>query len=250
MTNNNIYFIANWKMYGDLKSINSIENVINLSKKIKYKKAKIIYCPPYTLLVQFVKKTNKTKINIGAQNCHTHQYYGAFTGSINAKMIKNTGTKFVIIGHSENRINGDTNKIINQKIRSSLKEKLKVIFCIGESLKEKKNKKTNLVLNQQIKNGLKNIKKLNKIIFAYEPVWSIGTGIIPKFNDLENQVKEIKIFIKKTYKVKNPIVLYGGSVNPKNISSLKEITSINGFLIGGASQNSKKFIDIIKKTIN
>ena len=75
MTNNNMYFIANWKMYGDLKSINSIKNVIKLSKKLKYKKAKIIYCPPYTLLGQFVKKTNKTKIDIGAQNIHSHLYY-------------------------------------------------------------------------------------------------------------------------------------------------------------------------------
>ena len=250
MTNNNIYFIANWKMYGDLKSINSIKNVIKLSKKPKYKKAKIIYCPPYTLLDQFVKKTNKTKIDIGAQNSHTHQYYGAFTGSINAKMIKNTGSKFVIIGHSENRNSGDTNKIINQKIRSSLNEKLKVIFCIGETLGEKKNKKTNQVLNRQIIKGLKGIKKLGNIIFAYEPVWSIGTGIIPKLDDLENQIKQIKILIKKIYRVKKPVVLYGGSVNNKNILLLREISTINGFLIGGASQNSKKFIDIIKKTIN
>ena len=250
MTNNNIYFIANWKMYGNLKSINSIKNVINLSKKLKYNKAKVIYCPPYTLLDQFVKKTNKTNINIGAQNCHTHQNYGAFTGSINAKMIKNTGSKFVIIGHSENRNAGDTNKTINLKIKSSLNEKLKIIFCIGETLNEKRNKKTNQVLKSQITNGLKDIKKIDKIIFAYEPVWSIGTGIIPKLDNLENQLVQIKIFINKTYKVKKPIIVYGGSVNTKNIMSLRKISSINGFLIGGASQNSKKFIDIIKKTIN
>ena len=85
---------------------------------------------------------------------------------------------------------------------------------------------------------------------AYEPVWSIGTGIIPKLDDLENQIKKIKFFVKKTYKLKKSIVLYGGSVNSKNILSLRKITSLNGFLIGGASQNSKKFIDIIKKTIN
>ena len=250
MTNNNMYFIANWKMFGNLKSINSIKNVINLSTKLKYRKAKIIYCPPYTLLDQFVKKTIKTKIDIGAQDCHSHQNYGAFTGSINAKMIKNAGSKFIIIGHSENRNTGDTNKIINLKIKSSLNEKLKIIFCIGETLKEKRNKKTNQVINMQIKKGLKGIKKINNIIFAYEPIWSIGTSIIPELDDLRNQVKKIKFFIKKTYKVKNPLVLYGGSVNPKNILSLREISLINGFLIGAASQNSKKFIDIIKKTIN
>ena len=250
MTNNNMYFIANWKMYGDLKSINSIINVIKLSKKLKYKKTKIIYCPPYTLLDQFVQKTRKTKIYIGAQNCHANKDYGAFTGSINPKMIKSIGSKFVIVGHSENRNSGDTNKIINMKIKSCLNENLKIIFCIGETLKQRKNKRTNQVLNDQIKKGLKDIKKINNIIFAYEPVWSIGTGIIPKLDDLENQIKKIKLFVKKTYKIKKSIVLYGGSVNSKNILSLREITSLNGFLIGGASQNSKKFIDIIKKTIN
>ena len=165
-------------------------------------------------------------------------------------MIKSIGSKFVIVGHSENRNSGDTNKIINMKIKSCLNENLKIIFCIGETLKQRKNKRTNQVLNDQIKKGLKDIKKINNIIFAYEPVWSIGTGIIPKLDDLENQIKKIKFFVKKTYKLKKSIVLYGGSVNSKNILSLRKITSLNGFLIGGASQNSKKFIDIIKKTIN
>ena len=250
MTNNNIYFIANWKMYGNLKSINSIKNVINLTKKIKYKKAKIIYCPPYTLLEQFVKKINNTKINIGAQNCHANQNYGPFTGSINAKMIKNTGSKFIIIGHSENRKDGDTNNSINLKIKSSINEKLKIIFCIGETLQEKRKNKTNQILKSQIQNGLKGIKKLDKIIFAYEPVWSIGTGIIPKQYELINNIVFIKKLLKKRFKSKNPKILYGGSVNPKNINELRQINQIDGFLIGGASQNSNKFIDIIKKTFN
>jgi len=247
-----MYFIANWKMYGNLKSVKSINNVIKLSKNIKYKKTKIIYCPPYTLLDKFVKKTINTKIYIGAQNCHFQENYGPFTGSINAKMIKNTGSKFVIIGHSENRKNGDTNKKINLKIKSSLREKLKVIFCIGETLSERKANKTNKIIKHQILQGLKNIKlkNINNIIFSYEPVWSIGTGIIPKMKDLGKQLKQIKLYLKKYYKLKNAKVLYGGSVNPKNVQMLSRISSIDGFLIGGASQNSKKFIDIIKKTIN
>ena len=93
----------------------------------------------------FSTKLKKSPLSVGAQNCHVESEYGAFTGNINAKMIKNTGSKFVIIGHSENRNSGDTNKIINQKIRSSLNEKLKVIFCIGETLREKRNKRTNQV---------------------------------------------------------------------------------------------------------
>ena len=149
-----MYFIANWKMYGNLSSINTVKNVINLSKKTKFKKIKIIYCPPYTLLRPLIKKLRKSKIQVGAQNCHTDNEFGAYTGSVNAKMIKSVGGKFVIIGHSENRLEGDTNKKINLKIKSSLKENLKVIFCIGENLKEKRNKKTNKILNSQIINGL------------------------------------------------------------------------------------------------
>ena len=245
-----MYFIANWKMYGNLSSINTVKNVINLSKKTKFKKIKIIYCPPYTLLRPLIKKLRKSKIQVGAQNCHTDNEFGAYTGSVNAKMIKSVGGKFVIIGHSENRLEGDTNKKINLKIKSSLKENLKVIFCIGENLKEKRNKKTNKILKSQIINGLKNVKNLNNIIVAYEPIWAIGTGMIPKSNDLDNQAKVIKKILNKRFKSKNPKVLYGGSVNSKNISDLTQISSIDGFLIGGASQKSKNFIDIIKKTIN
>ena len=216
-----MYFIANWKMYGNLKSLNSIKNVIKISKNKKYSKAKIIYCPPYTLISEFVKKTKNSSIQIGSQNCHHSEEYGAFTGSINAKMIKNIGSKYVIVGHSENRSRGETNKEINKKIISALKENLNVIFCIGETLNEKKKKKTNLVLKNQILNGLKNIRKINNIIFAYEPVWSIGTGIIPKMNDLNYQITTLKKFIKNQFKKSKPILLYGGSVNDKNVQSLK-----------------------------
>ena len=247
---NNMFFIANWKMFGDFKSVNSIKKVINLSKNKKYKKAKIVYCPPYTLINRILKLAKNSTIKVGAQNCHYSQNSGPFTGSVNSDLIKSSGAKYVIIGHSENRVTGDTNQIINLKIKSALKKKLKIIFCIGETLKEKRKNKTNLVLNSQITIGLKNIKKNNNIIFAYEPVWSIGTGIIPKINNLEKQIYDIKKMIIKFWKLKNPKIIYGGSVNSKNISELNKISSINGFLVGGASQNSKNFIDIIKKTIN
>jgi triosephosphate isomerase len=247
---NNMFFIANWKMFGDFKSVNSIKKVIKLSKNKKYKKAQIVYCPPYTLLDKFLKITKNSKIKIGAQNCHHSEMSGPFTGAINTDLIKSIGAKYIIIGHSENRVLGDTNHIINLKIKSAIKKKLKIIFCIGETLKEKRNNKTNLILNSQIINGLKNTKNNNNIIFAYEPVWSIGTGIVPKNKNLENQVAAIKKMITKFWKLKNPKIIYGGSVNSKNIDELKKISSINGFLIGGASQNAKNFIDIIKKTIN
>jgi triosephosphate isomerase len=165
-------------------------------------------------------------------------------------MIKELGCKYVIIGHSENRVNGDDNALINKKIKVSLDNKLKILFCIGENFKEKKNKKTKIVIKSQINSGLKNIKNIKNIIFAYEPVWSIGTGIIPKGHELKNNILFIKQLLKKRFKSKNPKVLYGGSVNAKNIKELRTINQIDGFLIGGASQNSNKFIDIIKKTYN
>ena len=188
------------------------------------------------------KKLKKSQIFVGAQNCHQNNDYGAFTGNINSKMLKDVGANFVIIGHSENRFSGDTNNLINKKIKSALKSGLKVIFCIGESLKEKRKKFTKKVLSKQINLGLDKVKNKDKIIIAYEPVWSIGTGIIPKSDELFSTIE----FIKKKSKSK---VLYGGSVNPKNISLLKSIRNIDG-LVGGASTDPKKFIDIIKKTYN
>ena len=122
-------------------------------------------------------------------------------------------------------------------------------MCIrdsGETLKQKKNKKTNQVLANQIKNGLKSIKNKSNIIVAYEPVWSIGSCLIPKSEELIKSVA----YIKSKLGSKSIKILYGGSVNSNNVDKLKIITGIDGFLIGGASQNSKKFIDIIKKTIN
>ena len=247
---NKLLFIANWKMFGDLNSVKSIQSVINLSKKKNYKNAKIIYCPPYTLLNNFVIKTKKTNLDVGAQNCHYEINNGPFTGSISSTMIKKLGAKYVIIGHSENRSNGETNNLINKKIHSAILNNLKVIFCIGENLFEKKNKKTNKILKKQIDMGLKKIKKIDKIIFAYEPVWSIGTGKVLTNKELTKQVIIIKKIIKNKFKNQKTKIIYGGSVNNQNINKLKQIREINGFLIGGASQNSKKFIDIIKKTIN
>jgi len=247
---NKILFIANWKMFGNLNSVKSIESVINLSKKKNYKNAKIIYCPPYTLLNYFVIKTRKTNLDVGAQNCHYEINTGPYTGSISSTMIKKLGAKYVIIGHSENRSYGETNSQINKKVHSAILNNLNVIFCIGENLIEKKNKKTNKILKQQIDLGLKKIKKIDKIIFAYEPVWSIGTGKVLTNKELTKQIIIIKKIIKNKFKNQKTKIIYGGSVNNQNINNLKQIKEINGFLIGGASQNSKKFIDIIKKTIN
>ena len=159
-------------------------------------------------------------------------------------MLKNIGANYVIIGHSENRKKGENDKLINLKIKNAIKAKLKVIFCIGETLSEKNKGKTKLVLSKQIKLGLSKIKKKSNIFIAYEPVWSIGTGKVLKTSELDQIIK----FLKDKFKGRPPKILYGGSVNTQNINDLKQINSLDGFLIGGASQNAKKFIDIVKKT--
>ncbi len=239
-----MYFVANWKMYGNLSSLNTLDKVIKFSKSKEIKKGRLIYCPPYTLISSFSKKFQNCQIATGGQNCHESESYGAHTGSINSRMLKNIGAHFVIIGHSENREKGEDDKLVNLKIKSALEAKLKVIFCIGETLTEKRKKKTQLILSKQIKVGLDGIKNKSKIFIAYEPIWAIGTGIIPKSIDLFKTVK----FIKSKFSDKSPKVLYGGSINPKNIKNFNEINNLDGFLIGGASQNAKKFIDIVKKT--
>jgi len=244
MTNKYMYFVANWKMYGNLSSINTLNKVIKFSKSKEINKGRLIYCPPYTLISSFSKKFKNCQIGIGGQNCHESESYGPYTGFVNSRMLKNIGAHFVIIGHSENRDKGENDKLINLKIKSALEAKLKVIFCIGETLSEKKKSKTQLILTKQIKVGLKGIKNKSNIFVAYEPVWAIGTGIVPRSKDLFKTID----FIKNKFKGKIPKVLYGGSVNPHNIKYLKEINNIDGFLIGGASQNAKKFIDIVKKT--
>ena len=240
-----MYFIANWKMFGGLSTLNSLDKVIKFLKIFKKpKNIKIIYCPPNTLIHPMFKKLMNSKIQVGAQNCHESLNYGASTGSINSMMLKNVGAKYVILGHSENRESGETDKLINIKIKAATKSGLKVIFCIGETLGQKRKKITNKILLKQITLGLQKVKRRKNIVIAYEPVWSIGTGVLPKLDDLFRTIN----FIKK--KVKNIKVLYGGSVNPKNVNELKLIKNIDGFLIGGASQDPKKFIDIIKKTYN
>ena len=248
MTNKLKYFIGNWKMFGDFGSFRIISKINQFSHKSKnlLKNKKIILCVPNTLIYPFKNKLKSKFISLGVQNCHFHQSHGPFTGSINASMLKKAGAEYIILGHSENRSEGETNQLIKKKIISALNQKLNIIYCIGETLKEKNKGKTFSILGNQIKSSLEKKFNMNKIIFAYEPVWSIGTNKIPKMNELKNTIEFIKKDYMKNFKTrKSPKVLYGGSVNDKNIRLFSSISQIDGFLIGGASQSSKKFIDII-----
>ena len=247
MTNKLKYFIGNWKMFGNFSSIKMLKKVNTYLKFSKINKKKVIFCIPYTLIKSFSHILRKSLISVGAQNIHESNADGPYTGSINSKMIKNAGAKYVIIGHSENRYLGESDYVINKKIISALKNNIKIIFCFGENISQKKKKLTNKIILNQINLGLKNIKNIEQIFFAYEPIWSIGTGVIPKIDELNKTIIFIKKKLKNKFnKSKEIKVLYGGSVNGKNIDKLNIINDLDGYLIGGASQSLKKFIDIIK----
>jgi triosephosphate isomerase len=161
-------------------------------------------------------------------------------------MIRSVGAKYTLVGHSDNRAEGDTNLMLKNKVKFALKNNLKIVFCIGENKSQKKNNQTFRVLKKQLVKVLD--KKFNKsnIIIAYEPIWSIGTGKIPTVGELKKTTIYIKKVLKSIFKNNCPAVLYGGSVDSSNVKMFKEIREIDGFLIGGASKSSKKFIDIIK----
>ena len=241
------YFIGNWKMFGVPKSIN-ILNKINLfySKDMNRNKYRVIITPPYTLIESYSKYFRNKKVLIGAQNCYQKEQYSSNTAAISPYMLKMVGAKYTLVGHSDNRSEGDTDVMLKDKVSYAIKNNLKVVFCIGENKTEKKNKKTLSVLKRQLTNVLDKKFNKNNIIVAYEPVWSIGTGKIPTAIELKRTTIYIKKILKNIFKKNSPAVLYGGSVDGSNVKIFKEIKEIDGFLIGGASKSAKKFIDIIK----
>jgi len=245
--------VANWKMnpVSQKEAKNIFDAIRDGSKGLK---AEVVICPPSVYL--YASVFGEGVVSMGAQNIYFEDK-GAFTGEISALMVKDLGVEYVIIGHSERRkYFGETNEIVNQKIKKALEAGLKIIFCIGETTEERANGKKNEVLEGQVKQGLNGISAQGgpasgweNINIAYEPVWAIGTGN----NCSVEETRQSIVFIKDCLARQNAVafvgqvrVLYGGSVKSENSGSYIKDAGANGLLVGGSSLNAEEFIKIVK----
>jgi triosephosphate isomerase len=244
---------GNWKMNNDLKETQNLLSKLTSGLSLDNLNCDVIVCPPYTSLLEAYSLLKDTKIKIGAQNMH-FESSGAFTGEISASMLKSVGCEYVILGHSERRtIFGETDELINSKIKKANSSGLKPIFCVGELLEEREAGITEKVIEKQIRSGLKEIspEEMGNLIIAYEPVWAIGTGKTASPEQAEEVHKFIRGLINDKYgtSVSDKIVIqYGGSVNNKNARELLSQKDIDGALVGGASLKADAFIEIIQAT--
>jgi triosephosphate isomerase len=238
---------GNWKMYKTPSE--SIEFVEKLIKNLKnYEDRDILICPPFTSLYPVSQIIKNSSVKLGAQNVY-FENEGAFTGEISPIMLKDIGVEYVICGHSERRnIFGETDEIINKKVKKVTENGMQPILCVGEKLEEREKAQTFEVVENQIRNCLSNFKDIEKLVIAYEPVWAIGTGKTA----LPQQAEEVHIFIReligKMYNnqiAENLIILYGGSVKPENIDQLMKEKDIDGVLVGGACLKIDSFLRII-----
>ena len=242
---------GNWKMNNDLKESEKL--IVELKNLLQNEKPNcdVIVCPPFTSLSEASKLVKGTVIKLGAQNMHFEDN-GAFTGEISASMLKSVGCEYVILGHSERRhIFGESDEVINKKIKKALAAGLKPIFCIGELLEERENGTTNDVVKRQVLKGLDGIsaEDMQNIIVAYEPVWAIGTGKTASPAQAQEVHEFIRDLIEIDYslEVANDLVIqYGGSVKPDNAKELLSQKDIDGALVGGACLKADSFLGIIK----
>ncbi|MCX7654209.1 MAG: triose-phosphate isomerase [Fervidobacterium sp.] len=208
----------------------------------------IYIAPTFTALDRVREVINSSNVKLAAQNMY-YEDSGAYTGEISAKMLKELNVSAVIIGHSERRkIFGETDELINKKIKKAISEGLTPIFCIGETLEERQKGLTFCVIEKQVKEGLYGLKKEDalKVVIAYEPVWAIGTGVVAT----PQQAQEAHEFVRKllaqiydTQTAENITILYGGSVTPENWFGLFVKKDIDGALVGGASLK-ESFIEL------
>ncbi len=236
--------IANWKMNPQSsKEANKLFE--DIEKEIKdIKKAEIVICPPFVFLPSF------TNIKKGAQDVFLEKG-GAFTGEVSPLMLKDLGCEYVIVGHSERRkYFGETDEIINKKIKAALENNLTPIFCVGETEKEKEENRTEEVLKREIKGGLKGLGSF-EVTLAYEPIWAIGTGNACEVKTAAKMRGIIKDILEESFGkgVSKTPILYGGSVNSKNAAGYIKEAGFQGLLVGGASLDAKEFGKIVESVV-
>jgi len=211
---------------------------------------KVIFCPPFTALFSIVEALDGTTFGVGAQNAH-FEVQGAYTGEISVEMLKSTGVQYVILGHSERRhIFGESDALINQKIHAVNVGGLVPIFCVGETLDDRKSNQTTDVLEKQLRLGLKGLASIDpeKMIIAYEPVWAIGMGETASREQVADAHGSVKSILDELFgnSAKEVPILYGGSVNENNAADLIQTDGVDGFLIGGASLKEDSFCSIVE----
>ncbi|MCX7836373.1 MAG: triose-phosphate isomerase [candidate division WOR-3 bacterium] len=247
MKKRKVFIGGNWKMnFNHIEGKEFVERLIHSMREDE--KKEIVIFPPFTTLFSVAETIKNTKIKLGAQNVHWEDK-GAFTGEISPQFLIALGCEYVIIGHSERRkYFFEDDEIINKKIKKVLNTNLTPVFCVGENLEERKEKKTLTIIENQLKKGLKDIKELNGMVIAYEPVWAIGTGINATPSEAREVHRFIRHFISENYGKEiseNLRIIYGGSVNKDNIKELLEEEEIDGVLVGGASIKLEEFVYIV-----
>lgn len=238
---------GNWKMN------NTIQESINLVNEIKSytldKDVEAVICVPFIALSDVKNLLEGSEIKLGAQNMHWEEK-GAFTGEISPIMLKEIGTDYCIIGHSERRqYFNETDESVNLKLKSALKYGILPIICVGETLEEREENRAEEVVKNQIIKGLEGIaaESIKDIVIAYEPIWAIGTGKTASSDDANNMCAFIRSIIGDLYsgEKENIRIQYGGSVKPDNIKELMEKSDIDGALVGGASLIADDFQKLI-----
>jgi len=237
---------ANWKMNKTVsETVDFISAFIPEVKDVS--DVDIVLAPPFTSLAVAAEKVKNTNILLAAQDVF-HEEKGAYTGEISPPMLVDIGCAYVIIGHSERRqYFHETDDIVNKKIKAARNKGLGVIFCIGESLKEREAGKTFEILEREIRNGLEGVGP-EKIVVAYEPIWAIGTGKTATPDQAQEAHAFVREKLKALYgnKADELCILYGGSVTPDNVDILMACNDVDGALVGGASLKVESFSRIVK----
>ncbi len=211
----------------------------------------IVVCPVFTVLSAVAKAAAGTNIAVGAQNCYKEES-GAFTGELSPQMLKDAGCTWVIIGHSERRhVFGESDQLLNEKLRYALNQGMNVMFCIGETLDEREGGQMEDVLRQQVGEGLKGLSNgdFQQLALAYEPVWAIGTGKTASPEQAEEAHDFVRALVRDQFGetlADNLRIQYGGSVKPDNAGALLAKPNVDGFLVGGAALKADSFAAIVK----